>query len=144
MRFTAVPLDKVEFVVPKPKESIFPIVEGLLSDDGFTVVRREPAEGVIETDYRFFYNETGSQQPTEGRDYYYRLRVRVEDVVGGTRVAVEVGALELRTHYVYDESGGINQLTKRYPYEQYPSMFDLTLVSRELRRVGQICQRSLL
>ncbi|HEY6839529.1 MAG TPA: hypothetical protein VI389_12365 [Geobacteraceae bacterium] len=144
MRFTPAPLDTVEFVVPKPKEDLFSRAEGLLADDGFSVVRRDPDAGMIETDYHFFYKETGAQQPIEGRDYYYRLRVRLEDAPGGTRVRVEVAALELRTHYVYDENGGINQLTKRYPYENYPSMFDLTLVSRELRRVGQIFRRSLL
>ncbi len=144
MRFTAVPLDTVEFVIPKPKEDILSRAEGLLVDDGFTVVGREPATGMIETDYRFFYKDTGAHQPTEGRDYYYRLRVCVEDAPGGARVRVEVAALELCTHYVYDENGGINQLTKKYPYERYPSMFDLKLVSRELRRVSQIFRRSLL
>lgn len=144
VRLGPVPLDREEFVVAKPKEDIFPVIEGLLSDGGFTILRREPDEGVIETDYRFFFKDTGDQQPAEGRDYYYRLRVRLADAVGGTRVTIEVGALELRTHYVYDENGGINQLTKRYPYEQYPSMFDLTQVNRELRRVGQILRRTLL
>jgi hypothetical protein len=141
---TPVPLERFSFTVGKPREAVFPVIEALLRDDGFAVRPGDPDQGVLETEFRFFFNETGTYQPTEGRDYYYRLRVTMAESGGATTVTLEPAALELRSHYVYDEGGGISTLTKRYPYENYPSMFDLNRVSAEVRRIGGICRRSLL
>ena len=143
LRLAPVPLERFSFTVDKPRENVFIFVEELLRADGFDVRRRDPDEGVMETEFRFFSKETGTYQPTEGRDYYYKLRVTMAESDGATTVTLEPAALEMRSHYVYEEGGGISTLTKRYPYENYPSMFDLNRVSAEVRRIGEICRRSL-
>jgi hypothetical protein len=144
LRLAPVPLETFRFTVAKPRERVFTVIEALLQADGFALRSRERDQSGLETEFRFFFKETGEYQPAEGRDYYYRLRVTLTESSAGTTVTMEPSALELRSHYVFDEGGGISTLTKRYPYENYPSMFDLDRVTGEVRRIGEICRRTLL
>ena len=64
LRLAPVPLERFSFTVDKPRENVFIFVEELLRADGFDVRRRDPDEGVMETEFRFFSKETGTYQPT--------------------------------------------------------------------------------
>jgi hypothetical protein len=48
---------------------------------------------------------------------------------------------EIRTSYAFNQEGQLGTLYKRYPYEQYPGMFELALINSEMDRVSGDIQR---
>ena len=138
MRLMPVPLESVEFKSRQPVERAVAEFEKRLLQDGFLLDTVDTTGGVILTSYRFFFNDTSSGMPAGGRDYYYRLRVRVVADGKGSAVQLIPCDLELRTFYVYDEAGKLDTLKKRYPYEVYPGMFELDYLKKELQRVKEL------
>jgi hypothetical protein len=68
-------------------------------------------------------------------------------VAGGeeaAEVTLESVELEIRSSYVYDEGGKVLSFKKRYPYDHYPGMFDLSSVNWELNRMKGYLESSLL
>lgn len=143
MRLYPVPIEPLRFVVSQPREKVFPLIQYLLEEDGFAVTDAAQGEGRLVTDFRLFYTETGFGQPAEGRNYLYTLRVTLRNTGEGCEVTLEPQELEMRSHYVEGIGGQIVTLTKSYPYDHYPGMFDLSSVSRELERVRALLERNL-
>jgi len=138
MRLLPEPLESADFKVSQPVARAFAEFEKRLRQDGFLLETVDNGSGVILTGYRFFYNDTGFGQPAGGRDYYYRLKVKVTTEGKGVAVHLAPFDLELRTFYVYDHEGKLDTLKKRYPYEVYPGMFELEYLNKELQRVKDL------
>lgn len=135
LRLNPDPLDSVSFTVSRPQPQVFAEIQRLLEKDGFRMERVDPAAGYLLTDYRFFRNESGFGQPEGGRDYFYKLQISLRPQGSGTEVRLEPTALELRSAYILDEAEGLTTLKKRYPYDHYPGMFELSYLAEELGRV---------
>lgn len=85
-----------------------------------------------------FATDTGFGQPAGGRKYYTQLRVEVSPAEKGAMVRIAPRNLEIRSTYAYNNYAGgskdVGTLHKHYPYEEYPGMFDLELISKEIDR----------
>ncbi|RNC72231.1 MAG: hypothetical protein ED859_02530 [Desulfuromonadales bacterium] len=143
-RLAAAPLQKPRFVTVKPVDEVFGTVRNLLLQDGYIIEQEDPRDRTILTDFRHFSTRAGGvTQPEGGRLYYHKLRVTVEGGDEGAAVVLESVALEIRSSYVYDEGGKVLSFKKRYPYEHYPGMFDLSSVNWELDRMKGYLESSL-
>jgi hypothetical protein len=91
---------------------------------------------LITAPYRFA-TDTGFGQPAGGRKYYTQLRIEVQQQKGTVTVQLSHYNFEIRTSYAYNKEGQIGTMYKHYPYEEYPSMFDLDLINREMDRVSE-------
>ncbi|GFE56916.1 hypothetical protein [Geobacter sp. AOG1] len=138
MRLMPVPLEGASFETGQPVGRTVAEIEKRLLQDGFLLETVDASSGMILTGYRFFYNDTSTGQPAGGRDYHYRLEVRVTAKEKGTAVRLTPIDLELRTFYVYDHEGKLDTLKKRYPYEVFPGMFELEYLKKELQRVKEL------
>ena len=138
MRLMPVPLEGAGIETGQPVARTVAEIEKRLLQDGFLLETVDARSNVIVTGYRFFYNDTGTGQPDGGRDYHYRLEVRVTAKDKGAAVRLTPIDLELRTFYVYDHEGKLDTLKKRYPYEEYPGMFELEYLKKELQRVKEL------
>ncbi len=142
MRMNPEPLQREAFTVAMTPDRAFDVISDVLSQDGFYFDRHDDNTDTLVTEYRYFHKDTGISQPVGGRDYYYELRVTVRPAGDGATVALDIPALEMRASYVYDSDGELKTLSKRYPYEEYPGMFDLVPVDKELHRVETLIRRS--
>lgn len=135
-RLAAEPLQKPRFVTVRPADEAYATVKSLLEKDGYVIEQEDPKERTLLTEFRHFSTRAGGvTQPEGGRLYYHKLRVTVGGGEEGSAVELESVDLEIRSSYVYDEGGKVLSFKKRYPYEQYPSMFDLSSVNWELGRM---------
>lgn len=143
LRLAAAPIDAFRFTVPRAPADVFAETRQLLDSEGYAVESADSKNGIIVTAYRHFITDAGVTQPVGGRLYFHRLKVAVRNHPSGTEVSIESTGLEIRSSYVSNEDGRVSFFKKRYPYENYPSMFDLNYVNRELKRVRAFLQRSL-
>jgi hypothetical protein len=142
LRPVATPLKGYTFLLQGSPAGILATIGNVLKEDGF-VVEEETKDGTaLVTSTRFFYNDSGVTQPAGGRNYYYRLKVTLQQ--RGTLVAVTLEPLSLAisSTYVYDADGRAVNLSKRYPYEEFPGMFELSYLDQELVRVMTLLQRN--
>lgn len=142
MRMVPEPLEKVQVTSVKEDREALEAIASVLKEDGFEVEYLPGYAGIV-TGLREFFTDNGPGQPVEGRHYFCRLRVVINDTGSGTEVLLEPFALEMQSHYVYESEGNLHTLLKKYPYETYPGMFELGYVSRELARVKEILKRNL-
>lgn len=144
LRLAATPLEEARFSVKLPEERVMAAVKFLLQQDGYTLESADEREGIILTDYRNFSTKAGGVTlPEGGRLYYHKLKVTIGNSGAETVVALASVDLEIRSSYVYEDDGRVQALKKRYPYEQYPGMFDLSTVTWELKRVSGYLQTGL-
>ncbi len=135
-RLTAEPLQKPRFVTVRPADEVYATVKGLLLRDGYVIEQEDPKERTILTEFRHIATRAGGVTlPEGGRLYFHKLRVTVGGGEEGAAVELESVDLEIRSSYVYEEGGKVLTFKKRYPYEHYPSMFDLSSVNLELARM---------
>lgn len=80
--------------------------------------------------------DTGFGQPAGGRDYFTQLRIEFQNQNGTALARLSHLNYEIRTSYVYSSDGKVMTLEKHYPYEEYPGMFDLTSINKELDRAS--------
>lgn len=135
-------------VTARAATDVFDRVRDVLVQDGYAVERSERRDngegGVITCGYRHFSTRAGGiSQPVGGRLYYHRLMITVNGGEEGAEILMESTGLEIRSSYVYEEGGAVRSFAKRYPYEQYPGMFDLKAVDRELARVRGMLEAAL-
>ena len=95
---------------------------------------------LITTPYHFI-TDTGFGQPAGGRKYYTQLRIEVQQQNGATSVQISHYNFEIRTSYAYNRDGQVGTMYKHYPYEEYPGMFDLTLINNEMDRAAADIRR---
>jgi hypothetical protein len=88
-----------------------------------------------------FITDTSFGQPAGGRKYYTQLRIEVQQLNGVTTVHISHHHFEIRTSYAYNMNGQVGTMYKHYPYEEYPGMFDLDLINREMDRVAADIER---
>lgn len=144
LRLAATPIEDVRFSVKLPVERVTEAVKLLLQQDGYAIETADAREGTILTDYRHFSTRAGGVTlPAGGRLYFHKLKVTISGTGDETTVALASVELEIRSSYVYEDDGRVQALKKRYPYEQYPGMFDLSTVTWELNRVRGYLQTSL-
>lgn len=143
-RLAAEPLQKPRFVTVRPADEVYATVRRLLEKDGYVIEQEDPRERILLTEFRHISTRAGGvTQPEGGRLYYHKLRVTVGGGEEGADVVLESVELEIRSSYVYEEGGKVLSFRKRYPYEHYPSMFDLSSVNVELRRMEGYLESSL-
>ena len=83
-----------------------------------------------------FATDTGFGQPAGGRKYYTQLRIEVQQQNGTVTAELSHYNFEIRTSYAFNKDGQLGTMYKHYPYEEYPGMFDLDLINREMDRVS--------
>lgn len=83
-----------------------------------------------------FTTDTGFGQPAGGRKYYTQLRIEVQQQNGTVTAHLSHHNFEIRTSYAYNKEGQVGTMYKHYPYEEYPGMFDLDLINREMDRAA--------
>ncbi len=88
-----------------------------------------------------FTTDTGFGQPAGGRKYYTQLRIEVHQDNDAATAQLSHYNFEIRTSYAYNKEGQVGTMYKHYPYEEYPGMFDLTLINREMDRASAEIQR---
>ena len=144
-RLAPSPLQPSRFAVDRPAAAVFAALGPLLERDGYRVERAEEQDLAVLTEFRNFSTRVGGvSQPEGGRLYYHRLKVTIMDLGEGCEVTVASTDLEIRSSYVYSEGGKVTAFKKRYPYDHYPGMFDLSSVDVELARMKRYLQSSLL
>jgi hypothetical protein len=98
---------------------------------------------VLITFRHHFFTDTGVGQPPGGRKYYVQIWIAAEQRDGQTMVTVAPHSFEMRTSYAYSEEGQLHTLTKIYPYEEYPGMFDIAAMTQEVQMVAGVVGRSM-
>lgn len=143
MRAEAVPVAPRVVVVAKPLHEVMRRVRLMVEDDWKCRILDTDASGsVFVTAPYHFTTETGFGQPAGGRKYYTQLRIEMEDRgSGGVAVHLSHYNFEIRTSYAYNKEGQVGTLYKHYPYEEYPGMFELDLINREMDRVRDDIKR---
>ena len=129
--------------VQTPEEALRRIRQVLDQELHIHVIGEEQGGSVLITAPHHFHTDTGFGQPPGGRRYYVQLRIAVEGE--GSRAVITVAAqtFELRTSYAYSDEGQLHTLTKYYPYEEYPGMFDTGIMTREIRDLGGLIERAM-
>ncbi len=92
---------------------------------------------------RHFATDTGPGQPAGGRQYYVQLRIDLSAHGNGTEIVISPHRYELRTSYAYSSEGQLRTLSKIYPYEEYPGMFDNGPIMKELKTSAEMVERGL-
>lgn len=144
MRLDPAPIEPASFVVPAHRPKLFANIRLYLEGYGIKVEESDESKGYLLTSPSLFYNERGINQPAGGRDYYCKIEVRLAPLQDGrTRITLMPVDLAIYTDYVYNADGRVLTLSKNYPYQNYPSMFDLQEVNRALQRVMNMLRKNL-
>ncbi|MDD2367275.1 MAG: hypothetical protein PHN84_14045 [Desulfuromonadaceae bacterium] len=83
-----------------------------------------------------FITDTGFGQPPGGRKYYTQLKIEINEQDGVKTASISHYNFEIRTSYAFNDNGKVGTMYKHYPYKEYPGMFDLDLINREMDRVS--------
>lgn len=137
MRAEAEPIaERIITVTAAPAVTVRKI-RALIEQEWHTRIFETAANGsvLITSPYRFAV-DTGFGQPAGGRKYYTQLHIEIETRGGQTTVRISSYNFEMRSSYAFNQDGQVGTLYKHYPYEQYPGMFDLSLINNELDRVA--------
>lgn len=144
MRVVADPIPSQSITVRQtPEEALRRIRMTLEKEFHIRVVDEQRAGTVLITTPHHFFTDTGFGQPAGGRKYLVQLQIEVETRNGQTIVTVVPRNFELRTSYAYSSEGKLHTLYKVYPYEEYPGMFDLDVMTREVQMVAGIIERAM-
>lgn len=137
MRTEAEPITPRTFEIKAAVPEAMGKIRKLVEDEWHHRILEDGGSGfvLITTPYHFA-TDTGLGQPAGGRKYYTQLRIEVQQQEGQTLVTISPHNYAIRTSYAYGLEGEIRTMHKHYPYEDYPSMFDLTPLSQELDRVS--------
>lgn len=100
------------------------------------ILKTDSSGTILITAPYHFTTETGFGQPAGGRKYYTQLRIEVQQLNGTVTAHLSHYNFEIRTSYAFNKEGQVGTMYKHYPYEEYPSMFDLDLINREMDRVS--------
>lgn len=126
-----------------PAEALLRIRKVLDRELHIHIVDEDEKGSVLISAPHHFYTDTGFGQPAGGRKYYVRLMFTVERREGRTFVTTAPYSFELRTSYAYSEDGQVRTLFKVYPYEEYPGMFDIDTMTKEVQMVAGVIERAL-
>jgi hypothetical protein len=144
MRVMPEPIQPRIISVGLTPDEVLPRLRKVLDEELHVHVLKEEQEGnVLLTFPLQFHTDTGFGQPPGGRRYYVQLRIDLDRQGGQTMITVAADRFELRTSYAYSDEGQLHTLTKIYPYEEYPGMFDLSVMIREMRKVTGIIERAM-
>lgn len=121
----------------KPLDAVAKIRKLVEEEWKCRILETDSSGSVMITAPYHFTTDTGFGQPAGGRKYYTQLRIEVRQQAGSTLVGISPYNFEIRTSYAYNDysKGGVGTMYKHYPYEEYPGMFDLDLINREMDRV---------
>lgn len=145
MRVEAEPIAARIVTIPgKPHDAVGKI-RALVEDEWKCRILESDSSGaILITSPYHFTTDTGFGQPAGGRKYYTQLRIEVRQHDGSTVVEISPYNFDIRTSYAfndYSKGGAVGTMYKHYPYEEYPGMFDLTLINREMARVAADIRR---
>lgn len=142
MRAEAEPVVTRIITIPGKQQDAIRKIRALVEESWkYRILETGSGGSVLITTPYHFTTETGFGQPAGGRKYYTQLRIEVQQQNGITTARISHHNFEIRTSYAYNLDGRVGTLYKHYPYEQYPGMFDLDLINREMDRVSVEIQR---
>lgn len=140
MRVEAEPIQSRFIVLKGQQKDAVRKIRTILEDDWkCRIIETDGSGNVLITAPYHFSTDTGFGQPAGGRKYYTQLKIVVESSNNGSVVHLSHYNFEIRTSYAYNNyarGGEVGTMYKHYPYEEYPGMFDLTLINREMDRVS--------
>lgn len=137
MRAVAEPIATRVITLPGRADDAVKIIRPHIEDDLKCRILETDSTGMVLITAPFhFATDTGFGQPAGGRKYYTQLRIEVQEQSGTVTAHLSHYNFEIRTSYAYNKEGQIGTMYKHYPYEEYPGMFDLDLINREMDRVS--------
>lgn len=144
MRLAPEPLPVRTLASTKTAQQTLQRIRQALEDDlGLRALDEGESGLVLITVPHHFATDTGPGQPPGGRKYYVQLLIEVTAQDGRTVVTITPHNYELRTSYVYSSEGQLRTLSKVYPYDHYPGMFDLGPLGKELDTVAVTISKAL-
>ncbi len=143
MRAEAVPIAPRVITIPGGAHDAVTKIRTLVEEKWECRILETDSTGtvLITTPYHFT-TDSGFGQPAGGRKYYTQLRIEIQQQNGAATVQVSHYNFEIRTSYAFNNEGQVGTMYKHYPYEEYPGMFDLDLINREMDRVSAEIQRA--
>lgn len=144
MRVEAEPIATRIVTVRANPDDVVVKIRTLVEDEWkYRILETEGNGTVLITAPYHFATDTGFGQPAGGRKYYTQLRLEIKQQNESVSVLLSHYNFEIRTSYAYNDysKAGVGTMYKHYPYEEYPGMFDLTLINREMDRVSADIRR---
>lgn len=142
MRVLAEPIQpETVHIALRPEATLQRIKRLLDSEHHLRALEDENQVGVLITPLWHFATDTGLGQPAGGRQYFVQLRIAVTALDGKSVVTVTPYHYEIHTSYAYGLDGQVKTLFKIYPYEEYPGMFDLEPLKKELSLLAELIKR---
>lgn len=137
MRADAEPIAARIITLPGRPQDVVRKIRTLLEDTWKCRILETDSSGtILITAPYHFTTETGFGQPAGGRKYYTQLRIEVQMINGAVTAHISHYNFEIRTSYAFNKEGQVGTMYKHYPYEEYPGMFDLTLINSEMDRAS--------
>lgn len=137
MRAEAEPIATRVISLPGTSENAVRKIRSLVENDwNYRILEVDRTGTVFITAPYHFTTETGSGQPAGGRKYYTQLRIEIQQQGDAVSAHLSHYNFEIRTSYAFNKEGQLGTMYKHYPYEEYPGMFDLNLINREMDRVS--------
>lgn len=144
MRAEAEPIATRVITIPQDATNPAGKIRTLLEDKlNCRILETDSTGNILITAPYHFITDTSVGQPAGGRKYYTQLRIEIQQLDGVTTVHLSHHNFEIRTSYAYNDYSkqGVGTIYKHYPYEEYPGMFDLDLINREMDRVSLAIQK---
>lgn len=137
MRAETEPIATRIITIPKNSHNAVRKIRALIEDRLNCRILETDSSGtvLITAPYRFI-TDTSFGQPPGGRKYYTQLRIEISEKDGIKTAYLSHYNFEIRTSYAYNNAGQVGTMYKHYPYDEYPGMFDLDLINREMDRVA--------
>lgn len=139
MRGEAEPIAERVITVPGQPHEVVGRIRRFVEDKwNYRILKTGSAGNVLITAPYHFTTDTGFGQPAGGRKYYTQLRFEIQQQKDTVTIHISHYNFEIRTSYAfndYSRGGEVGTMYKHYPYEEYPGMFDLTLINKEMDRV---------
>ncbi len=136
MRAEAEPIATRVVVLSGSPDDAVKKIRALVEDEWKGRILETDSTGtVLITAPHHFTTDTSFGQPAGGRKYYTQLRIEIQQQNGVVTAHLSHYNFEIRTSYAYNKDGQVGTMYKHYPYEEYPGMFDLDLINREMDRV---------
>lgn len=143
MRAEPEPITPLVFMVNQmPAEALAKIRKTLESDSRLRILQEQNQGAILITAPWHFATDTGFGQPAGGRRYYAQLLIHAVNVNGRTRITLSPYRYEIRSTYAYGHNGQVETLNKHYPYEEYPGMFDNSLLISALAEMAGAMQKA--
>jgi hypothetical protein len=137
MRAEAEPIATRVITLPgQPNDAVRKIRTLLEKKWNCRILETDSSGTVLITAPYHFTTDTGFGQPAGGRKYYTQLRIEIQQLNGIVTAHISHYNFEIRSTYAFNKEGQVGTLYKHYPYEEYPGMFDLDLINREMDRAA--------